>query len=772
MAVWTAGCSLSKSLPENEYLYTGSKVVMEKKEKGINTKKLGLESEELIKKPLPNKRFLKVRWGLRLYNLFYTEKKKGLWFWLREKLGKPPVVFDEKIVGQTEQLLENRAVNNGFFHTKVRSEIIRKKQKAKVKYTVEVEPPFRLDTIVNGIADSLIRRLIVASEDSSLLKPGKPYQLDFIKLERTRIEMVLKKNGFYFFQDDYLKYLADTTYGEPKIRLELVIKEDASPENLKPQTIHRIFVFPDYSESAKTVDTLNQNGLTILHTELLLRPSELDYAILFETGKLYNLEAHQTTLQRLSALQMYQFINVQFERAPEADTLLNVFVYLTPRKKSTAEGAAGFSVKPSAYFGPELSLTFTNRNLFRSAEQLKVKMTGNFNFPLAANIVSYNEQEIEGQLSKPRMMTPFPKISQSDRLIGRTRLNLKYSRQKVRLPMIDSKALLEMEGFNELLALLNADSTFAPFIALNNFNIGYGYQWRKRQDIQHELNPFQVIFQNPVYEVPELKRLILTVGLLSASQEVVLNLERMVIFKPDYIFLFDSRLKKLKTNNFFYRGRSAFSANRVLSSTSVIPKNLLEGQFLQLENDFRYFRQLSIKQVLAFRLAGALAIPFNTDAVLPFTDLYTVGGPNSIRAFPPRQLGPGSVPPSNETFFFTGTGDVRLESSVEFRQKLTNLFELGFFADAGNVWLLRSGSGGSDLSKFYTDKFYRQIALGTGFGLRLDFEVLLLRLDLAFPLTLPWRPEGERWVGDEIDPLSRSWRKDNLTLNFAFGYSF
>ena len=171
------------------------------------------------------------------------------------------------------------------------------------------------------------------------------------------------------------------------------------------------------------------------------------------------------------------------------------------------------------------------------------------------------------------------------------------------------------------------------------------------------------------------------------------------------------------------------------------------------------------QQAYHLHSSSKFSFPLRNEVLLPFFDLYSVGGPNSIRAFQPRRVGPGSVEPSDQTFFFTGTGDILLEGSLEWRPKINSLVELGFFVDAGNVWLFNGGLRNNDATTFRLDSFYKQLALGAGFGLRFDLEVLLLRLDLGFPMTQPWLPEGQRWVGNKV-------QFNDAVFNLAFGYSF
>jgi outer membrane protein assembly factor BamA len=153
---------------------------------------------------------------------------------------------------------------------------------------------------------------------------------------------------------------------------------------------------------------------------------------------------------------------------------------------------------------------------------------------------------------------------------------------------------------------------------------------------------------------------------------------------------------------------------------------------------------------------------------------YSVGGSNSIRAFRARSLGPGSDNINNaDAIFTTAYGDIKLEMNTELRLKVTQLINLAVFVDAGNVWSAKYNE-----NSFYTEdgvftkNFYKQIAVGGGLGLRLDFGYVKLRLDLATPFKKPWLPENERWVLKDIKPFEKAWRKQNLILNIAVDYPF
>ncbi|MEM6963409.1 MAG: BamA/TamA family outer membrane protein [Bacteroidota bacterium] len=773
-----ASCSLTRTVPKGEHLYNGAKVKIKKPKRSISTANLEANYNTLLKSTQHNRRWAGIRWKLRFYNFFHTKKQKGLFHRLQKKWGEPPILYDSTNTERIKEVMENQAFNEGFFDVSIEAKVKKRRKKAKVKYIITVEEPSLMATVNYNISNEKIKNIIENSAANSLLKVNTPYNLETLKAERERITNTLRQNGYYFFRSDLLKFRADTTKDSRKVFFDLVLQEDATPNQLQPQRIHKIFVYPNTQEkptSSSQRDTITFEGIQIIGTREVLRPEVLRDAIALQTGEWYSLTSNRKTIERLSFLKNHQFIDVRFNAAKGSDSLLNVLVRLTPRKKLAVEGSVGLVWKSGIYFGPEVSLSYLNRNVWQGAEQLRYTISGNYNFPLVDGINTAIEQSVSAELVQPRLWVPSKTREWSRAFIAQTRSKFKWENERVRIPLTEVRGILEPQVFPEMLDRLNTDTSFAPLVAINNFNLSLSYQFRRKQYVQHEVVPLNLVFQLPNYELEEARTLLLLFGLFDQSNNgngVQLNLEEMIIFKPSYAFLFHSRLKKLKKHNHRYQAKIALSGNRLLRKNDLIPNELLESQFIQLEQDIRYYLRWSKRQTIACRLAFNISIPFQDQVLLPFFDLYEVGGPNSVRAFLPRRVGPGSLVPSDETFFFTGKGDVLLESSLEWRPKLTDLVELGFFVDAGNTWLFQGGTNSSELAKFRVNNFYRQLAAGAGVGLRLDFDILLLRFDLAVPLAKPWLPKGERWVAQEIALLNRGWRSENLQLQVNFGYSF
>jgi len=258
-----------------------------------------------------------------------------------------------------------------------------------------------------------------------------------------------------------------------------------------------------------------------------------------------------------------------------------------------------------------------------------------------------------------------------------------------------------------------------------------------------------------------------------------------LIFGPVYNYTYTNTMLP-KKHTFYYKGLLDLSANLTgLISGANAQKDSINNinsaktilgvpysQYIKTEHDFRYYLKLDETSQIATRFIGGVAYPYGNSVYMPFVKQFFVGGSNSIRAFRARTLGPGSYDPrtSGSSFFHDQAGDIKLEANIEYRKKLVSFLNVAAFVDAGNVWLFneeKSRPGGK-----ISGDFLKEIAVGGGLGLRLDFSILILRLDLSIPFRIPYYPDGDRWAFNEINFKDRQWRRDNLMLNIAIGYPF
>jgi hemolysin activation/secretion protein len=268
----------------------------------------------------------------------------------------------------------------------------------------------------------------------------------------------------------------------------------------------------------------------------------------------------------------------------------------------------------------------------------------------------------------------------------------------------------------------------------------------------------------------------------SVARNIILkhSIDTQFIIGSNYSYTIDPFINDATGTGFYFNGLADFSGNLV---GLFVPKDPATGekklfnapisQYLKAQTDFRYYLQLSKQARLANRFLIGFGYPYGNSQQLPYIKQFFIGGNNSIRAFRSRSVGPGTYRPPNAdslTFFPDESGDIKLEMNTELRYAFNNIVRGALFVDAGNIWLYRPNPGMP--GGVFNKSFLSQLAVGTGIGLRLDFTILLLRLDLGMPLREPWLPQGQRWVIDQIDFGNRQWRRKNLVLNIAIGYPF
>lgn len=771
-----SSCSVSKYLPEGEKLYTGAKLTIEKPD-SLVAGKLQTQLESVII-PEPNTRIFRTPWKVWFHLKFKTDKQKGLKHWLSTTIGKPPVLYDPGQVNQVIRLLENRAQNLGHFRARAQADVKAGEKKVSIDYSIQVGLAYRIDSLQMGVRDTAILTRIQSLRPQTLLQTDKLFSLDELKQERQRIETALREVGYYYFSANDLEYFADTVnYSrERKVDLLLKLKTELPPEHLKPQIIETINLYPDFqlnTNRPEKQDSFHFKGVNHFCEECPLKPETLTEAIALEPGSIYQSSKHRKTLERLSNLNTFKYINLNYQPVAGSDSLLILNAYLSPRAKRTIKGEVGVSYNTGQYFGPELSLQYTNRNLFRGAEYLTLDGRYAYNTFLGprseAIIPDWTKLGLSATLSIPRFWLPARKALSKQLQYTNTRIRLSLDNESLNFRLANLSNQIDELGLASLQEKLAADSSFTPPVKLANYQLKYGYNWQKQPTIRHEVNP--LVFRMQTVSVDDTELLELFRAFSVGEQSSLVRLERMQLYSPDYIFLYDSRKGQLKNSNLFYQQRLSFNVNRINPLTNDINAKAETNLFFQWETDLHYYRNIGKRRQLAGRLRLYTGFPISERATIPYFDLYSLGGANSLRAFPPRGVGPGTVPPGREEDFtiFTGYGNVLLEVNLEYRRRFGKYFEIAPFLDAGNIWQYRTQSE-APKAEFKFNRFAGELAVGTGIGFRYDLEFLIIRTDFAWPVTKPWLPQRERLVIDQF--FQSGWWWDELNFVLAFGYPF
>ncbi|GAB3163844.1 translocation and assembly module lipoprotein TamL [Telluribacter humicola] len=768
------GCSISRYVPANESLYVGGSVKVVP-DSAARTQVSGLEDQlEGLLRPYPNKTLFGFPYKVWLYYVIGEPKReKGFRSWFRKKLGEPPVYASQRVVVTNAQIMEAYLANSGYFRSTAEGKLVEKKNRTvEAQYTAYVKPRYFVNDINFVVHDSSeFSKNLLATKEKTFLRVNDPYRFDVIETERQRIDRALKTKGYYYFSPDYLIIEVDSTIGDHKVNLFLQPKLTTPQTALKQYYINDIYVYTDYD--ALTPDTLptqarQRRGLYIVDQQNSFKSRIFDDAIGFQSGMRYNSEMHDISLSRLTNLRNFKFVKNRFELVTGADSaLLNVYYYLTPLQKKSLRGELSGVTKSNNLAGTQLSLTWSNRNTFRGAEQLRISSNLGLDFQvgggsrnLGNDFVRFNNQ---AELSFPRFLIPFFKYDPvANQALPKTVLTAAYE-------------TLRQKGL----------------YTQTSARTQWGYVWQRNSEVEHSLTPFGINLIRPTNITEAFVDSIFN----SRNPQDILRFiritENRLILESLYTISYHPTPKPYTRHRFLLNGGINLAGNlagllvRNGDQESGVRGKILDipyEQFARFDGEVRYYLDLTPKMRLANRFIGGLGIPYGNSLALPQFKQYFAGGSTGIRAFRARTLGPGTYHADSVTRAIFGNnsfGDIRLEVNTELRFDITSIIEGAAFVDAGNVWNYRY-----DINSFYPPEtvfskdFYKQVAIGGGLGLRLDFTYLVLRLDLATPFRKPWYTNPNRqeqrnpWVFDEINLRSKAWRQENLVLNIGIAYPF
>jgi len=752
LVLFLVSCSNTKFLPEGELLYIGPKVKVEadKEMKKKERKNIKKEYAGMIR-PKPNKKLLGLRVKLYFYNIAGEPKKdKGFKYWLRYKVGEPPVYFSKVDLEFNKKLLQNYSENKGYFNVQASADSTRKGKKATADFVVKPGNQYKIKKVIFPSDSTELLKEVTAMSKNTFLKPGDGYDLDVIKAERQRIDVHLKEKGYYFFNPDFLKVQVDSTVGKHEVDLLVKLKSD-TPENAKEVfQINEIIVYPNYRlrrKDFKTTDTIKKyKDFTIVDSKNTFKPQIYDRTLYFKKGDVYNRTNHNLSLNRLVNLGVFKFVKNEFKVSDTTGNYLDAYYYLTPMQKKSIRAEILGKTNSANYTGTELNVNWSNRNTFRGAELLSISAFGGLEVQISGRNKGFDVYRVgsEASLVWPRFIAPF-KLTSASGFMPRTKATIGYEYQNR-----------------------------SKLYSLNSFKASFGYIFKENIRKEHQLNVTEISYVSPTNVSDLYKARTLETPALAKV------IEKQLIFGPTYNYTYTNTMETAKTHTIYFKGAldvAGTIAGLVTGADTKGGKTVdLFGvpfsQYGKFETDFRHYFKLTETTTLASRINVGAGFPYGNSKELPFIKQFFIGGTNSIRAFRARSIGPGTFkqPVDADSFLPDESGDIKFEVNTEYRAKLVSVVHGAVFIDAGNIWLMNENPlkpGGK-----FSGKFLDELAVGTGVGLRFDLSFLVLRTDFAFPLRKPYLPERQRWVFDQIDFGSSAWRRENLVFNLAIGYPF
>ena len=745
------GCSTTKRLEDDEILYTGvtdivfnapanEKIISSVDDQildAVNVKPNGSIISPYFRSPL--------QLGLWVYNWGDTTMT-GFKRWIYNRLAKQPVLISGVKPEMRIEMINDILNNNGYFGSKAHYELRYNKRDAKqarIHYNIDLTTPYKLNNVEFFKADTDVELYIDSlARAEAYLSPGNRYCTDSLEIVRTNITNTMRNRGYYFFRPEYIEYLADTTFGNHTLALKLKLVDNIPPKAMRKYYIGNIETdVYNYFGRGRPDTTLLQKCTLIKHNPVRVRNTMISSAISMRKGRVFSVKSVERTQNNLSRLGIFSSVDINTTPLEEVtdDTIdVNVICKLDMPIETKFEVQA--ASKSNSYLGPSAVLGLTNKNIFGGGEQLTTELKFAYEWQTgknAGNKLNSYEAGINFSLAFPRLLAP-KFVDRSRRYINWTNISL------------------------------NADIINRPkYFKMLNVSLGMKWEWHANRYSLNEFSPLMLKYTN----------------LLSCTSDFLI----MAFDNPAIINSFDSQFLPMMTYSYTYDRQidsdhkinwnlSLAESGNVLcgiwtlvgAGSGKYAKELIEtpiSQFVKASTQLTYSYQFFPGHWLVSRAFIGAAHAYGNSSEVPFSEQFYVGGSNSLRAFPARSVGPGHYHDSESFFqFYDQAGTFKLEMNLEYRFPIIGFLKGALFVDAGNVWLL-SEDAYRPGAKITTRSFFKDIALGTGIGLRFDFGFIVVRGDLGIGIHYPYETEKSSYY-------NMSSFKNSLSLNLAIGYPF
>ncbi len=750
-----ASCSSSRYLGADEYVLAKNEIKITEKNAAVTKSAI----QPYISQRENARSLFGIKFKLGLYNAAPCDS-----CWLGRTLrgfGEPPVIFDPLAVENSTENMAQYLRSLGYYHALVNNTVAYNKHKAKVTYTITPKAPFTLQAIDYRLHDSVLAPFILSDTSNSLIKQGMPLSLQLLEQERERIELFMHNRGFFSFNRTLISYRADTLIGNNNANLTILLNTSESnvADSIGYSRRYRIRHVQIYTEY-DAVEAKTAPGYMESYSEQLassygdkgdiriryrgkqsLRTSTLLYANTIIPGAYYSGEEITQTYNNLSNLRLFRVITVGFDKVPhsESDTLVDCTIRLTPNDAQGFKFQTEVSLSSSGLLGISPAVNYYHRNIFHGAEWLSLNAFWNYQFdPFHIDDHSRraNELGLSATIGLPKFF--FPYINNRFKTYSpRTEFTIAYNYQ------------------------------FRPEYTRNSLSFLLGYSWRPKQQLSYTVNILNLNivklfnlssdFYNSVVKDPYLRN----------------RYENHFILGTNASLVYSTRQPANPGNSIYLRW-TVGAAGNILSAFNGLLETNSNGnhliwstpyaQYAKTDVNISYYQVFNKKNMLAYRFFLGIGRAYGNSISLPYEEVYFSGGAYSLRGWQSRTVGPGAAPIDSTFSIPNQVGDFKLEANIEYRFNISGIFDGALFADAGNVWSLNYKEA-DKLAVLKGTDFFKQIALNTGFGLRLNFDIFVIRFDVGAKLHEPRLYEG--WI-----PARRIFSFRNMTLHFGIGYAF
>ena len=708
-------------------------VELKSEPKGFNIARL----EPYVRQKSNSKWFSLFKIPLGVYSLAGRDSSK----WINRTLkniGEAPVIFDTLQAQLTCNDLQTAMRNMGYLHADVDLSTHVKGKKLSAVYTLRPGAPYDIREVSYDIADPRIDSLLRREDSPSLqIKPGEPFTVERLDTERKRITAFLMDRGFYRFNKDYIRFTVDSAQHSNEVDVTLHLApysaNNTTQESLHPQYIVR-------SVNFRSEERALPGGAP--SASLRLRRKVLENNTAIQPGQPFSSADLQRTYNNFSRLQAVKYTNIRYKEVPDSQ-LLDCDIQLSMNKPSTISFQPE-GTNTAGDLGAAASLTFENRNLFRGSEVLSIQLRAAFEAITGLEGYQnedYKEYSLETKLAFPRMVAPFLSREFTRRSTATSELSLAYDLQN------------------------------RPEFHRRVFSAAWRYRWSNPR--RHLNYRFDLLDLNYVY-MPWISSTFKHDYLDSVSN-------RNAILRYNYEDLF---IMKIGFGLTYNHGNHAMRFNvetsgNLLSAVSRLARfhknehdqytlfNIAYAQYAKFDFDYTCLWPFDQHNQLVAHADFGIAYPYGNSTILPFEKRYFSGGPNSVRGWSVRELGPGRFRGAGGRIdFINQTGDMKIDLNLEYRTFLFWKFNGAAFIDAGNIWTLRNYAdqqGGQ--FRFY--RFLSELAVAYGLGLRLNFDYFILRFDLGMKAVNPAHTTTR-----EHYPILHPRLGRDLSFHFAVGLPF
>ncbi len=744
----------------------------------------------------------------------------GINKWIK-KTGEPPSILNENKTKRSQKRLHAYFWNNGWFNVETDYKITRKDNKrALVDYYISPNRPYFIDSLRTKIESNIADSIYNIGKDKSAIVAGKQYKTLDIEAERDRLTSLFRNSGLYHFEKEFIKFDADTVNTDHKVNLNLIINnrpvtfgDSTARIPFKIHKISKVNVFTDYAyknRDKKPADSTSYRGYNIYaYDKIKFTRKAIANSILITPGEVFKDQDRTFTYNQINNLRTFKYPNIRYDVDPDDPTgeSLITNILLTPRKKYSTNVQFDVSTSNIQAFGIGFRGSLLIRNVFRGAEILEISARGSIGSSSDAvdggeRFFNISEVGTDVKLSFPKIVFPFKtnKIIPK-RMTPTTNLIFGINvQQNIGLDKQNATGIFNYQWNPSRIVTNQFDLVNVQYVrnlnTNNYFNI-YNTSFNQLNDIARQvLDPNSPFFVQPDTGVPDIGNAVLQIPSgaddfiaesLGTNPDDDLNTEQLrdiqninerkvrltednLIFASSYTYTRNNKENLYDEDFSRFRAKLELAGNvlNTVSNLADLKKNSNDrfeifgvefSQYVKTELDYTKHWDLGRKNIIAFRAFGGIAIPYGNANSIPFARSFFGGGPNDNRAWLAYDLGPGSSGGRNEF----NEANLKLASNLEYRYNILGSLNGALFIDVGNIWNVLDNVEEEEAVFSKLDDI-QEVAVGTGFGFRYDFEFFVIRLDVGFKTFNPASDRDQRWF--------KGYNFSEAVYNFGINYPF